>query len=69
MKRRDYETTMRPLLVLLERLWGPLGASLTALGASWGSLGRVFGTLRDALGAGDPLHLKNDRFALAGARF
>ena len=29
---------MRPLLVLLERLSGPLGASLTALGASWGAL-------------------------------
>ena len=41
---------MRPLLVLLERLWGPLGASLTALGASWGALGRVLGALRELLG-------------------
>ena len=41
---------MRPLLVLLERLWGPLGASLTALGASWGALGRVLGALRGLLG-------------------
>ena len=40
---------MRPLLVLLERLWGPLGASLTALGASWGALGRVLGALRELL--------------------
>ena len=29
---------MKPLLVLLERLWGPLGASSTALGVSWGAL-------------------------------
>ena len=56
---------MRPLLVLLERLWGPLGASLTALGASWGplrvsltalgaswgALGRVLGALRELLGS------------------
>ena len=28
---------MRPL----ERLWGPLGASLTALGASWKGLGSI----------------------------
>ena len=41
---------MRPLLVLLERLWDPLGASSTALGASWGALGRVFGALRELLG-------------------
>ena len=41
---------MRPLLVLLERPWGPLGPSLTALGASWGALGRVFGALRELLG-------------------
>ena len=41
---------MRSLLVLLERLWGPLGASLTALGASWGALGRVLGALRGLLG-------------------
>ena len=41
---------MRPLLVLWERLWGPLRASLTALGASWGALGRVFGALRELLG-------------------
>ena len=37
---------MRPL----QRLWGPLGASLTALGASWAALGRVFGALRELLG-------------------
>jgi hypothetical protein len=37
MKRQGYET-MRPLLVLLERLWDPLGASLRALGASLGAL-------------------------------
>ena len=36
---------MRPL----ERLWGPLGASLTALGASLGALGRVLGALRELL--------------------
>ena len=41
---------MKPLLVLLERIWGPLGASLTALGASWGALGRVLGALRELLG-------------------
>ena len=41
---------MKPLLVLLERLWGPLRACLTALGASWGALGRVFGALRELLG-------------------
>ena len=40
---------MRPLLVLLERLWGSLGASLTALGASLGVLGRVLGALRELL--------------------
>ena len=34
---------MRPL----ERLWGPLGASLTARGASWGALGRVLGVLEE----------------------
>ena len=36
--------------MLLERLWGPLGASLTALGASLGALGRVLGALRELLG-------------------
>ena len=41
---------MRPLLVLLERLWGSLGAYLTGLGASWGALGRVLGALRELLG-------------------
>ena len=41
---------MRPLLVLLERLWGPLRASLTALGASWGALGSILGALRELLG-------------------
>ena len=40
---------MRPLLVLLERPWGPLGASLTALGASLGVLGRVLGALGELL--------------------
>ena len=41
---------MRPLLVLLERLWGPLRASLTALGASWGAPGTILGALRELLG-------------------
>ena len=41
---------MRPILVLLERLCGPLRASLTALGDSWGALGRVLGALRELLG-------------------
>ena len=41
---------MGPLLVLLERLWGPLGASLTSLWASWVSLGKVLGALRELLG-------------------
>ena len=41
---------MRPLLVLLERLWGPLGASLTALGVSWGALARALGARRELLG-------------------
>ena len=41
---------MRPLLVLLERLWGPLAASLTALCASRGALGRVLGARRELLG-------------------
>ena len=50
--------------MLVERLWGPLGASLTALGASWGplrvsltalgaswgALGRVLEALRELLG-------------------
>ena len=40
---------MRPLSVLLGRLWGPLGASLTAPGASWGVLGRVLGALGELL--------------------
>ena len=40
---------MRPLLVLLERLWGPLRTSLTALGASWGALGNILGALRELL--------------------
>ena len=40
---------MRPLLVLLERLWGSLGASLTPLGASLGVLGRVLGVLGELL--------------------
>ena len=41
---------MRPLLVLLDRIWGPLGASLTALGASWRALGSILGALRELLG-------------------
>ena len=41
---------MRPLLVLLERLSGPLRASLTALGASWGALGSILGALRELSG-------------------
>ena len=46
---------MRPLLVLLERLWGPLGASLTALGASWSLFGGSWmglGSSWEALGDG-----------------
>ena len=35
--------------MLVERLWGPLGASLTALVASLGALGRVLGALRELL--------------------
>ena len=35
--------------MLLEGLWGSLGASLTALGASLGALGRVLGALRELL--------------------
>ena len=35
--------------MLLERLWGSLGASLTALGASLGALGRVLRTLWELL--------------------
>ncbi len=35
--------------MLLERVWGSLGASLTALGASLGALGRVLGALRELL--------------------
>ena len=64
---------MRPLLVLLERLWDPLGASSTALGASWGALGRVLGALRELLGtptAQDKSLLpRNERLASVGARF
>ena len=60
---------MRPLLVLLERLWGPLGASLTALGASWGALGRVLrsssGALGDVVGAREPLLLKMSSWSMA----
>ena len=41
---------MKPLLLLLERLWGPLGASLTALGVSWGALARALGARRELLG-------------------
>ena len=41
---------MKPLLVLLERLWDPLGASSTALGASWGALEGVLGALLELLG-------------------
>ena len=40
---------MRPLLVLLERLWVTLGAYLRGHGASWGALGRVLGALRELL--------------------
>ena len=40
---------LKNLLVLLERLWGSLGASLTALGASLGALGRVLGALWELL--------------------
>ena len=36
---------MTPLLVLLERLWGPLRASLTALGAFWGALEALGGAI------------------------
>ena len=60
---------MRPLLVLLERLWGPLGASLTALGASWGALGRVLGALRGLLGTSllwKPFIFEKLRFRLGG---
>ena len=54
---------MRPL----ERLWGPLGASLTTLGASWGALGRVLGALRELLE--ETFIFKHERFASAGKRF
>ena len=63
---------MRPILVFLERLCGPLKASLTALGDSWGALGRVLGALRELFGALSAretiLFSKNERFASAGAR-
>ena len=62
---------MRPLLVLLERLWDPLGASSTALGASWGALGRVLrsssGALGDVVGAREPLILKMSSWSMANA--
>ena len=68
MKRLGYDT-MRPLLVILERFGGPLGASLTALGASWGALGRVLrsssGALGDVVGAGEPLLLKMSSWSTA----
>ena len=35
--------------MLLERVWGSLGAPLTALGACLGALGRVLRTLRELL--------------------
>ena len=41
---------MRPILVFLERLCGPLRASLTALGDSWGALARALGARRELLG-------------------
>ena len=68
MKRLGYET-MRPLLVILERFGGPIGASLTALGASWGALGRVLrsssGALGDVVGAREPLLLKMSSWSTA----
>ena len=45
-----FRETMKPLLVLLERLWNPLGASLPALGVSWGALARALGARRELLG-------------------
>ena len=35
--------------MLLERLWGPLGASLTALRVSWEALARALGDRRELL--------------------
>ena len=60
------------LLVLLERLWGSLGASLTALGASLGALGRSWELFGGSWGRPcyrNPFVSKNEGFALVGARF
>ena len=59
--------------MLVERLWGSLGASLTALGASLGALGWVLGALRELLGtfsAQETFYFqKNELPAPMGARF
>ena len=44
------EGILKPLVMLLERSWSSLGASLTALGVSLGALGCVSGSLRELLG-------------------
>ena len=52
---------MRPLLVLLERLWDPLGlfdSSWGLLGGSWKGLRSSSGALGDVLGLGEPLFSK-----------
>ena len=49
--RTSFDTLLDPLKGHLERLWGFIGASLRALGASFGALG-------DVLGLGEPLFSK-----------
>ena len=61
---------MKFIFVPLERLWGPLGTSLTALGASWGARGRVLGALRGLLGTSllwKPFIFEKRRFRPGGS--
>ena len=55
MRLRDYKT-MKPLLLLLERLWGPLENRRVLFGSSWSVVWGSWMRLGDSLGAyfGDP---------------
>ena len=50
MRLRDYKT-MKPLLLLLERLWGPLESRRVLFWSSWSVFGGSWRGLGDSLGA------------------
>ena len=69
MRLWDYETSFGALGTSLGSSWSLFDSSWGLLGGSCKGIGSSSGALGDVLGSGNPLLLKNERFASVGARF